>query len=388
VKITKRIIDAATYTGTNNARCILWDDTISGFGCRIYPSGKKSFVLSYRKNGRKRLFTIGRYGSITLEQARKQAQKQFAKLIDGLDPLEDRAQGRNGETMADLCDLYLEHHSKLVKKSWSQDQGRIERHILPVLSSIKVKDITRPDIAFLHRKIGMKTPYEANSVLALLSSMFEFSIKHGYRDEASGNPAKRIDKFHEVKRDRWVTLEEMPRIAEAISNEENIYIQAALWLYLFTGARKSEVLGMKWVDVDLTQKTWRLPTTKAGRIHYIPLSQPIIELLSKIPKQKDNPYVICGKKEKSHLVNITKPWERVRKAAGTEDVRLHDLRRTVGSWLAQSGSSLHLIGRVLNHSNASTTQIYAHFGQDQVRSALDDHGTRLAEIVGTSLTIG
>jgi hypothetical protein len=219
MKLTKKYIDSLKYAGSGNSRHIVWDDAISGFGCRIYPSGKKSFVLSYRKNGRKRLYTIGQYGSITLDQARKQAQKQLAKIIDDGDPLDDREQDRNGETMADLCDFYLTRHSKVVKKTWREDERRIKQHILPALSGTKVKNIKRPDIASLHRKIGQKTPYEANSVLALLSSIFEFSIKHGYRDEAAGNPAKRIDKFHEEKRDRWVTPQELPRIAAAIDKE-------------------------------------------------------------------------------------------------------------------------------------------------------------------------
>ena len=387
MKLTKKCIDDLEYSGSNNSRHIAWDDAITGFGCRIYPSGKKTFIFSYRMNGRQRLISIGKYGAITVDQARKHAQKMIAQIINEEDPLEERQNRRAGETMADLCSFYLERHSKLVKKSWREDQRRIKQHISPSLSGIKVESIKRPDIATLHRRIGEKTPYEANSVLALLSSIFEFAIKHGYREETAGNPAKRIDKFHEEKRDRWVTPEELPRIAAAIANEGNEYVRAALRIYLFTGARKSEVLDMKWADVDMAQKIWRLPTTKAGRIHYIPLSQQIIDLLSKIPRQKDNPYVICGMKPGAHLVNIDKPWRRVRKAAGVEDVRLHDLRRTVGSWLAQRGSSLHLIGQVLNHSNASTTQIYAHFAQDHVRTALDDHGSRLVEIAGKSLTI-
>lgn len=286
-----------------------------------------------------------------------------------------------------MTQAYIEQHAKIRKRTWREDKRRIDLYVLPALGSRKISAVIRPDIAKLHRRVGRTSPYEANRLLALLSVMFEFAIKQGLRDEASGNPAKHIEKFPETKRDRWITPEELPRVAEAIDQETSEYVRAAFWLYLLTGARKSEVLTMRWGDVDLARKEWRLPTTKAGRTHYIPLSEPAVDILAKLPKQEGNPYVICGHKAGSHLVNISGAWRRVRKAAGVEDARPHDLRRTVGSWLAQSGNSLHLIGKVLNHSNASTTQIYARFAQDQVRTALDEHASRLTAATGKNITI-
>jgi integrase len=141
--------------------------------------------------------------------------------------------------------------------------------------------------------------------------------------------------------------------------------------------RKSELLEAKWKDIDWDRKELRLADTKAGRIHYVPLSEPAIAVLRQIPRIEGNPYIIVGKKEGSHLVNIYKPWNRIRKSAGVDDVRLHDLRRTLGSWMAQSGNSLHLIGRVLNHSSQATTAVYARFAQDNVRDALESHGKKI-----------
>jgi integrase len=387
MKLTKQRIDALRYAGKAGQKHISWDDSLPGFGCRVYPSGKKSFVLSYRIAGRKSLLTLGQYGAITVDEARKLAKKHIAQIIAGNDPLEGRRQSRLGETVRDLAQAYIEQHAKIRKRTWREDKRRIDLYVLPSLGSRKIAAVSRPDVGKLHRRVGQTSPYEANRLLALLSVMFQFAIKHGLRDETAGNPARYIEKFPETKRDRWVTQEELPRLAQAIDQEENDYIRAALWLYLLTGARKSEVLTMRWSDLDLTRKEWRLPTTKAGRTHYIPLSDPAVEILKKLPKQEGNPYVICGHKAGSHLVNISSAWRRVRKAAGVEDVRLHDLRRTVGSWLAQSGNSLHLIGKVLNHSNASTTQIYARFAQDQVRSALDEHASLLTQVTGKPITM-
>jgi integrase len=387
MKLTKRNIDSLVYTDNGSNRQIIWDEILPGFGCRVYPSGKKSFVLSYRIAGQEKLLTLGQNGKLTVDQARKQALKHTVSILDGHDPLAQRQQARLGETVADLCAAFLEQHAKRRKRTWREDERRINQHILPALGKCKLKAVKRLDISRVHAKVGEQAPYEANRLLALLSVMFEFAIKQGMREESSGNPARRIDKFPEEKRDRWVTHQELPLLAKAIESEKSIYVRAALWLYLLTGARKSEVLSMRWDHVDLSRRVWRLPTTKAGRPHYIPLTEPALEILNQAPKQKDNPYVICGQKDHHHLVNIDKAWRRVRQAAGITDVRLHDLRRTVGSWLVQSGNSLPLIGRVLNHSNTSTTQIYARFAEDQVRTALDEHGKNLVDMAGGIISI-
>jgi integrase len=328
------------------------------------------------------MMVVGRYGVLTVDQARKKAKSLSVGVSDGADPLQARREERHGNTVGDLCIYFLEQHAKRRKKSWHEDERRSNRHIIPALGRHLVKTVARTDIATLHRRIGITSPYEANRVLALLSVMFEFAINQGFREEAAGNPAKRIEKYPERKRDRWVTPAELPMLVAAIDREICPYVRTALWLYLLTGARKSEVLTMKWADIDLSRATWRQPDTKAGRTHYISLSQPVIDLLSQTPRQENNPYIICGLKEGSHRVNIDKAWRRVRKAAGIEDVRLHDLRRTVGSWLAQAGNSLHLIGRVLNHSNASTTQVYAHFAEDHVKHALSNHAEQVLSVAG------
>lgn len=453
MKLTKRIIDAATYIGANNARCVLWDSEIPGFGVRLFPSGKKSFVLSYRTGGgTKRLLSIGTYGVLTLDQARTQARAELAKVeTQSADPVAEREQERRGETIAELCTAYMERHGN-AKKSAAEDQRRIDKHVLPKWSSRKAKAITRADVAALHAKIGKVHPYEANRTLALLSKLFELARRWGFVPDGHPNPARDIDRFKEQKRDRWVSPQELPRLAEAIDQEPNDTARFALWLYLLTGARKTELLTARWDHVDWDRAELKLPDTKAGRVHYIPLSGPALALLRAIPRTEGNPFILVGrgprkapadgKAPPAHLVNISKPWNRVREAAtlsrwredpgsaalierltaeracyrskhaprgyallpsvaeiraaaatervelppAIDDVRLHDLRRTVGSWLAQAGNSLHLIGRVLNHSNTATTAVYARFGEDSVRAALEQHGARIMGAAGLTPT--
>ncbi len=382
MKLTKRAVDAATYTGTGNARCVLWDDEIPGFGLRIFPSGHKSFLLSYRTAGRKRLLTLGAYGVLTVDQAREDARAKLGKVLTaGADPLADKQRDRQGETIRDLCQTYMERHGN-AKKTGQEDLRRINQHILPRWGSYQIAALTRADVAALHTKLGKSSVYVANRTVALLSKMFALASLWGFVPEGHINPARRIARFKEVKRDRWVTAEELPRLAQAINEEDNPVARNGLWLYLLTGCRKTEILRAKWDDVDLSRAELRLPDTKSGRVHYIPLSAPALALLRSIPRADGSPYLLPGRGLSGHLVNIQKPWTRVRAAAGVADVRLHDLRRTVGSWLAQAGNSLHLIGKVLNHSSPSTTQIYARFGDDSVRTALEQHGAKIMGVAG------
>lgn len=380
-KLTKRTIDAACYEGHAGRRCVLWDSTLRGFGLRIYPSGKKVFVLSYRAAGRKRFMTLGAYGPLALDEARRIAHKKLAEVIDGTDPLAEKQRAARGASVRTLCEDYIERHARPFKKSWEADDHRLKRHVILAWGTRQVVSISRSDVAALHHDVGKNSGhYEANRLVALIGKVFECAIVWGYIPDNAANPARKIDKFPERSRDRWVTPEELPKLAEAINAEEHVYIRAALWLYLFTGLRKGELLNVRRTDIDWQRRELRLADTKAGRAHYLPLSEAALAVLREVPEEEGNPYLFPGRKHGRPLVELKGAWERIRAAAGVHDVRIHDLRRTVGSWLAQAGNSLHLIGRVLNHSNPSTTQVYARFQQDTVRQALEDHGKRLLRI--------
>jgi integrase len=302
---------------------------------------------------------------------------KLADIIHGRDPLAAKKAVSRLKCMGDLCQSYMDKHSKIHKKSWKEDERRINVYILPKLKTLAAVAITVNDLAELHLKIGENSIYEANRTIELLRAVFEKGRIWGFIPLDAVNPAKGIVRFKEKKRDRWLTPDELPRVARAIAEEENIYVRAAIWLYLLTGVRKTELLTAKWEDIDFTRGELRLKDTKAGNDHYVPLSTAAVQILSTLPRIHSNPYLIPGGKEGAHLVNISKPWNRIRKKAAVLDVRLHDLRRTVGSWLAQNGMSLHLIGRVLNHQSSDTTKIYARFGQDTLRNALEDHGLKL-----------
>lgn len=187
------------------------------------------------------------------------------------------------------------------------------------------------------------------------------------------NPAFGIERFPETKRRRFVTPDELPQLSNAIEQEFDEYVRHAVWLLLLTGLRRGELLNAKWSDIDWKQRTLSSPKTKNGEAPLAPLSHAAIARLKVVPRMQDNPYIICGRKAGQPLVNLNDAWNRIRAAAGLHDLRIHDLRRTVGSWLVRDGASLHLVGSVLNHKDQKTTAGYAYFQTKERHKALDRH---------------
>jgi integrase len=377
--LSKKEIDVAEYEGNGKSWDVRYDDTIPGFGIRVYPSGIKSFVLRYRnRSGRTRLLTLGRYGVLTLPQARERARRALVDVLDGIDPAEEKKKPK-GITVSEFSEVYLDLHAKQRKKTWREDARRLENTIIPAIGSRALHDVRRADVTALHSNVGSRAPVEANRVAALISVMFTLAEKWEYLPEGSPNPASGIDLFPERSRDRYVTPKELPRLVKAIELEPNVYVRAVLWMYLLTGVRKSELLNAQWSDIDIDRCELRIEETKAGRPHIVPLSEPAMQVLEQLPRQQGNPYIFPGARPGRPLAGFSKNWRTIRKRANLEDLRLHDLRRTVGSWLAMSGASLPLIGKVLNHSNPSTTAIYARLAEDAARAALEDYGRQILE---------
>jgi integrase len=324
----------------------LRDTELRGFAVRVTP-GSKSFVLEREIHGRVRRLTIGRYGALTVEQARNRARELLGEIAKGHDPAEARRQRRQSMTFGELERLYLERHA-VHKKSKGNDVGMFNKWLADWRPR-RLSTITRADVTSRHAEMGAAGhTTHANRMVALVRTMFNLAFDWGLHP--GPNPASRVKMFKEVSRDRFVTPEELPRLWKALQNEPNPYVRGAFVIALLTGARRGEVLSMKWEDLDLAQGLWRIPETKAGRPHIVPLPKPVIDELMKLPRLEGNPFVLCGRWGRGHLINVSKPWRRICQEAGLHDVRIHDLRRTLGSWLVAAGASLPLIGKALNHS--------------------------------------
>jgi len=380
--ISKRSVDAFQSAAKDT---FLWDDELSGFGLKVTPAGRKVYLVQYRLGGRKgrvRRVTIGVHGRITPEQARVEAKRLLGQVASGEDPAELKQHDKGQPTLGELVDVFLsEHADAKLKASSAVEYRRLAGlYLSDTLKRRFVSDISRPDIARLHLAMRDK-PYQANRMLALLSKFFNWCEQHGYRPDSS-NPCRHIEKYKERHRERFLSPLELARLGEALAEAEanettSPYVTAALRLLVLTGARLSEILTLKWSYVEFDNILLRLPDSKTGA-KVIYLNAPALQILTDLPRLEGNPFVICGKREGARLINLQKPWRRIREVAGLDDVRIHDLRHSFASVAASSGQSLPVIGALLGHTQPQTTARYAHLAADPLRAASDAVGGKIA----------
>jgi integrase len=275
-------------------------------------------------------------------------------------------------TIADLGQRYLDEHARPKKKpsSVKADLCNLKNHILPALGRREIADVSRADVARLHHSMR-ETPGGANRTLALLSKMFNLAERWGLRPDGT-NPCRHVERYRERKLERFLSDEELARLGKALERAERDGLAsrsgvAAMRLLIFTGCRSSEILGLRWEHVDQQRRLLRLPDSKTGA-RIVPINAPALAVLSQL-EGNGLPWVLPGRRDGSHLVNLSKPWDSIRKLAHLEGLRLHDLRHSFASVGASTGLGLPTIGRLLGHTQAATTQRYAHLADDPLRKA-------------------
>jgi integrase len=404
LKISKRAVDAAE-PGARDV--FLWDagdGAIKGFGLKVTPGGRKVYVLQYRMGGRSspvRRLTIGKHGSPwTPEQARAEARRLLGVVAAGRDPAAEKAAAKAEMTVAELCDLYVAEGCATKKpNSLAADRAEIERHIKPLIGTKKAGTLSRADVERMMRDIAEgKTAAiirsdkprgraivtggrgMARKCVVRVSAVYNFAIA---RKIHQSNPAEGIEKYKERKAERFLSKAELARLGEAFaaanSSKSAIGI-GALRLLALTGCRKAEILNLEWDHVDFQNGCLRLPDSKSGR-KVVPLGAAALSLLASLPRFEGNPFVLPGSQADNHYGGIERLWRWVRNRADLPGVRIHDLRHSFASMGAASGDSLLVIGAILGHSNAASTQRYAHLSNDPVRAAAD----RISAAIDTAL---
>ncbi len=401
-------------------RAYYYDEKEAGLVLDVRASGTKSFYLYKKIEGKPERILLGAFPDISIENARKIAAIKKGEIANGRNPQSEKRKVRQETTFGDFFIEYLERYSKPQKKSWIYDEREVNK-FLPQWFKRKLSSIKKHEVSKLHDEIGRKNGiYQANRILERVRGIYSKAIEWGWEGD---NPATGLKKFKEKKRDRFLQPNEMPLLFQALSVEENETAKDYILLSLMTGARKSNMLAMRWNEIDMDLKKWRIPDTKNGEPVTIPLIPQAIDILKRRKALTNSPWVFEGEGNKGHFADPKKPWDRIRQRAtlalwkqnpkledfiddvkyrlkskdnygftilklfntvqkeaaekgielpiGLIDVRLHDLRRTFGSYQAITGASLHIIGETLGHKNAATTAVYARLHDDPTRAAIE-----------------
>lgn len=391
-RLTKRSVDAAT---PEVRRYIVWDTELKGFGVVVQTSGLKSYIVRYRigggRSGTLKQMVLGRHGALTPDEARVVGRKALAAVAHGQDPAGLRIEARGAPALSEVAAAFMAEHMAAKRKSSTVTHYRslLDSYVLPAFGPKKAQAITRAEVARLHHGMA-NTPYQANRMLAMLGSLYAFAEKRGLVPEDC-NPASKIDRYPESRRERFLNTEELQRLGGALLRAErdgaatergsveriSPYSAAALRLLLFTGCRVSEILELRWEHVDFERGLLFLPDSKTGR-KTIVLNAPALSVLLELPREPDNPHVICGQRSGAAMQELKRPWRVVCRAAGLSGVRLHDLRHTHASFGAGAGLGLPIIGKLLGHTQSATTARYAHLDADPLRRASEQIGDTIA----------
>jgi integrase len=382
-KITKRIVEAAE---PREKDYIIFDSDLPGFGVRILPSGKRSYMVQYRAGRTFRRMSLGMHGILTTEKARAEAMKVLAAVQDGNDPAAARDKARHDPTLQELGERVLADHAEHHCKPGTVVGYRyyLKTYINPRAGKLQVAAITRADIARLHHDLRF-APVQANRCLQLLSKMFNLAEVWGLRPDGS-NPCRHVKKYPEKKRERYLSKQELAKLGEVLRQCELTGIESqsainAIRLLIFTGCRLGEIMTLKWDFVDLENSALNLPDSKTGA-KTVHIGAPAVDALSKIQMRPNNPWVITGTLPGARLTDLQPPWQRIRKRAGIEDVRIHDLRHTFASVAVVNGQGLPMIGKLLGHSQVQTTARYAHLAADPVKAAANTVAGEIAQMLG------
>jgi integrase len=419
VRLTKRVVDAALPRET---RYIVFDGLIAGFGLRVMPTGAKSYIYEYRPGagGRaqpKRRYTIGKANDLTPDMARKEAERLRAVVATGGDPMGAKTDARQAETVAEVADLWLSTHVLAKRGAGTHEHYRdlLDRIIKPALGKLKAKTLPHSRVKKLHDDWA-HTPFQANRILSCISAFYNWAGSKSVSLVPKGhNPADDVEKFEEPGRERPLEPDELLRLADALRLAETTgipwvvaadklgskhlaapdkrttvfspHVVAAIRLLIFTGARLREILNLTWKQVDLTRGVITLQKHKTKRmtgLKVIVLNAPALEVLSALPRV--GIYVIAsesaGTPEEKPRPDIKKPWASIKRYAGFDDMRLNDLRHNFATFGVGGGMGLPIVGKLLGHTKASTTERYAHLQVDPLRRATETIGADLLRALG------
>jgi integrase len=350
------------------SRLIYHDTNEKGLSLYVTSNGVKTFFVRRRINGVDEKIVLGHFPDLSIEQARKLALKNKGKIAIGINPNNNKKKLKQEMDLKELFNEFMCRYARHHKKTYKYDENQFNRY-LSLWKNKKLSTIQKHDIQKLHAKIKEEHGlYSANRLLSLLKTLFNKAIEWGWDGT---NPTIGTKKFREKSRDRFLQAEELPKFFKALNKETSKTIKDFIYILFFTGARKTNVLAMRWDEIDFKKKVWKIPETKNGEPLMVPLVDEAIVVLKERKKEILSEWVFPSTTSKSgHLVEIKRVWHNLLDKAGIENFRIHDLRRTLGSYQAITGASLQIIGKSLGHKSQQATQVYSKLNDDPVRASM------------------
>ena len=382
-RLNNRTVESLRF----DCETLVWDRLLPGFAVRVYPSGTRTYIAQTRGPHGARRVTLGRHGAINATEARRRAWQAIARIKAGQEPLPEHSVSRRaaGPKLADMAARYMDEYVAVHCKPGTLRlrSAAIYRHILPSLGKRRIAAVRRRHVLALQQRMA-KTPVQANNVIITLSQIYNKAQDWGIVPEGT-NPCRHLELYRQRKRERFLTEAEFQRLGRVLDDAaqnggatpEAI---AAIRLLILTGCRRSEVLGLHWDDVDLEARELSLRDSKTGP-RTVPLSPAAVQLLAGLPRSAGSRWVIPGRKPGAHMVRLGSAWRLLRKRAGLNDVRLHDLRHSFASSALALGESLPMIARLLGHRQIASTARYAHLARASVHEAAARVAESLAEDV-------
>lgn len=378
-KLTKRVVESIKTHETKEL--LVWDSELKGFGVRVFPTGRRTYFVQYRNQfGGTRRKKIGVHGVITADLAREEAKKLLGDVAKGEDPSQDFQKTKLKPTFEELAYEYIEFYAKDNKrpKSYREDQRMLNKILLKRFCGKKIEEITTYEIQHLHHEFR-ENLYKANRVYALLHRMFTLAIQWQW---IALNPAEGIHKYKEQPRNTWLKDKELQKLYDVLDCYQDQKVANLIRLLILTGARKNEALSATWDQFDLEKGVWTKPShaTKGKKMEHIPISPQAVSLLQKMAAESTSPYLFPGRVPGKHLIDPKNAWNTIRKQAGFPDFRIHDIRHTYASHLVSNGLSLSIVGKLLGHTQISTTQRYAHLADESLRQATEFFGNKVEKL--------
>ena len=350
-------------------RADYWDTKKTGLAVRVASTGVKTFCVLRKAGGKLERVTIGKFPAVTIEQARDKADEVNALIAKGENPNDQRRRDRGEMTFAKFWLEYMEQFSKVHKKPRTiQEDEKTYKNYLFTLATRKLSKITKEDCKALHREIAKRTSgATANRAIAVLSGALGFAQDEGYLTD---NPARAVKRFKEIARDRYIQSDEMMPFWQALLDEPNRDFADFFMICLLTGQRRADVLAMRWNQISLERKEWRIPDPKDGEPLTVPLVVEVVSLLQ-ARQAKSSEWVFPGEGKTGHLAEPKTAWKRILERAGIADLRIHDLRRTLGSNMAAAGVNTITTARAMGHKTLSMALRYQQLGTDPRRAAIE-----------------